>query len=87
MPEVTIYTSDACGYCVRAKRLLERKGVDYEQIHIARWDGEARMRLAELTGRHTVPQILVDGEALGGYDDIKALDDMGRLDAILGVAA
>jgi glutaredoxin 3 len=87
MPKVTVYTSDACPYCVRAKRLLDAKGVDYEQIHLALWDAEARVRLTELTGRRTVPQILVEDTPLGGYDDIKALDDAGRLDDLLGVAS
>ena len=87
MRKVTLYTSDACPYCVRAKRLLDAKGVDYEQIHLALWDAEARVRLTELTGRRTVPQILVEDTPLGGYDDIKALDDAGRLDDLLGVAS
>lgn len=82
-----MYTSDACPYCVRAKRLLDAKGVEYTQIHMSLWDSEARVRLAELTGRRTVPQIIVDGTPLGGYDDIKALDDAGQLDALLGLKA
>ena len=87
MPDITMYTSDACPFCIRAKRLLDAKGVEYEQIHLSLWDGEARVRLVELTGRRTVPQIIVDDRPLGGYDDIRALDDAGRLDAILGVGA
>ncbi len=80
-----MYTSDACPYCTRAKRLLSAKGVDFEEIHMGLGDVDARMRLAELTGRMTVPQILVDGTPLGGYDDIKALDDRGELDTALGL--
>jgi glutaredoxin 3 len=86
VPHIRVFTSDACGYCVRAKRLLAHKGVDFEEIHFPRHDMEARMRLVELTGRYTVPQIIIDGQPVGGYDDIKALDDAGRLDPLLGLA-
>jgi len=86
MAKVTLYTSDACPYCIRAKRMLDAKGVEYDQVHLALWDAEARIRLSEITGRRTVPQILVGETPLGGYDDIKALDDAGRLDDLLGVA-
>lgn len=86
-PTIQMYTSDACPYCQRAKRLLTSKGVDFEEIHLGLGDFEARQRLAELTGRRTVPQILIDGRPVGGYDDIKALDDAGELDPLLGIAA
>lgn len=86
-PRITMYTSTACPYCMRAKRLLDAKGVDFEEIHMGLGDFEARRRMAEVTGRMTVPQILVDGRPLGGYDDIKALDDRGELDDALGIAA
>ncbi len=86
-PHVRIYTSDACSYCVRAKRLLTQKGVDFEEIHFARHDVQARQDLVALTGRYTVPQILIDDRPVGGYDDIKALDDAGVLDPLLGLAA
>ncbi len=73
-------------YCVRAKRLLTAKGVDFEEIHLGFADREARVRMSEVTGgRMTVPQILVDDLPLGGFDDIKALDDRGELDALLGI--
>ena len=86
-PNVRIYTSDACSYCVRAKRLLTQKGVNFEEIHFSRSDFQARQDLVALTGRYTVPQILIDDRPVGGYDDIKALDDAGALDALLGRAA
>ncbi len=85
-PHIRIYTSEACSFCVRAKNLLTRKGVDYEEVHLSRSDFQARQDLVQLTGRYTVPQILIDDTPVGGYDDIKALDDAGRLDAMLGVA-
>lgn len=86
-PQITMYTSVPCPYCTRAKRLLGAKGVDFEEIPLGRGDVDARRRLAEMTGRMTVPQILVDDRPLGGYDDIKALDDRGELDGLLGIGA
>jgi glutaredoxin 3 len=85
-PHVRIYTSEACSFCVRAKNLLTGKGIPFEEVHFSRGDFQARQNLVELTGRYTVPQILIDDHPVGGYDDIKALDDSGRLDAMLGVA-
>lgn len=84
MPNVVMYTSEVCPYCTRAKRLLERKGVRYEERMIG-LTPQARQMLVDLTGRMTVPQILVDDVPLGGYDEIAALDRDGRLDPILGV--
>lgn len=83
---IRIFTSDACSFCVRAKNLLTRKGVDFEEVHFPRHDMQARRDLVELTGRFTVPQIVVGDRPIGGYDDLKALEDAGRLDALLGVA-
>lgn len=85
-PKIRIFTSDACSFCVRAKNLLTQKGVEFEEVHFPRHDMEARRRLVELTGRYTVPQILIEDRPIGGYDDLKALDDAGRLDPMLGVA-
>jgi glutaredoxin 3 len=84
---VRIYTSDACSFCERAKRLLAQKGVMFEEIRFARHDYAARQNLVDLTGRYTVPQVLIDDRPVGGYDDIKALDDAGDLDGLLGIAA
>jgi glutaredoxin 3 len=85
-PRILIYTSDFCSYCTRAKNLLRKKGVEYEEVHLDRADMQSRMDLVELTGRYTVPQILIDDRPVGGYDEIKALDDQGRLDPLLGLA-
>lgn len=86
IPHVRIFTSDACSFCVRAKNLLTRKGVPFEEVHLARHDMQARQDLVSLTGRYTVPQILIGGRVIGGYDDLKALDEAGGLDAMLGAA-
>lgn len=79
---VRIYTTPYCPYCVRAKRLLERKGVLYEEIDVAN-DDQARLELAERTGRRTVPQIFIGEEHVGGSDDLHALEQQGKLDAML----
>jgi len=79
---VKIYTTPYCPYCVRAKRLLERKGVPYEEIDVAN-DDEARVALEERTGRRTVPQIFIGEEHVGGSDDLHALEQEGKLDGML----
>jgi glutaredoxin 3 len=82
MPKVTLYTKDYCPYCVRAKRLLDKKGIAFEEVNVEGRD-ELRVWLVEATGQRTVPQVFVDGRALGGFTDIDALDRQGRLDPIL----
>jgi glutaredoxin 3 len=86
MAKVHIYTSDACGFCSRAKALLNSKDVDYTETHIGLGDMDARRTLAELTGRFTVPQILIDDQPIGGWDELSALEREGRLDYLLGAA-
>ena len=82
MKPVKIYTTPYCPYCVRAKRLLEKKGVSYQEIDVAE-DDEARVRLAEQTGRRTVPQIFIGEHHVGGSDELHALEQDGKLDALL----
>lgn len=82
MPKVKIYTTNYCPYCVAAKNLLSKKGVVYEEINVE-GDAEKRRWLAETTGRTTVPQIFIEGTPVGGFDDIKALDQNGDLDKLL----
>ncbi len=82
MPAVQIYTKHGCPFCVRAKALLDRKGVAYQEIDAEGRD-ELRIWLAEETGQKTVPQIFVDRRSLGGFSDIDALDREGKLDPIL----
>ncbi len=80
MPEVTIYTTRWCGYCTRAKALLDSRGIPYEEIGLDD-DPAFRKRLFDLTGGWTVPQILVDGKPIGGYVELWRLDREGRLAA------
>ncbi|MDE1148739.1 MAG: glutaredoxin 3 [Azospirillaceae bacterium] len=87
MPRVEIYSSPYCPYCHRAKRLLDAKGVAYEEIDVIANPGRKPEMIQRADGRTTVPQIFVDDEGLGGCDDIHALDRAGRLDAKLGLSA
>jgi glutaredoxin 3 len=82
MPKVQLYSKQRCPYCVRAKGLLDRKGVPYEEIDVEH-DEARRAWLVEATGQRTVPQVFVDGRSLGGFSDIDALDKAGELDPIL----
>ncbi len=86
MADITMYTRAICPFCSQAKRLLDSKGVDYDVVRLSLFDPNARVRLAELTGRYTVPQIVVDQQPIGGWDQLKALNDAGQLDELLGVA-
>lgn len=81
-PKITIYTTTYCPYCARAKRLLQRKGVAFEEIDAER-DPALRDWLLEKTGQATVPQIFAGERSLGGFSDLDALDRQGKLDAIL----
>jgi glutaredoxin 3 len=74
-----MYTTAWCGYCVRAKALLQSKGIEFEEINLDD-DAGFRQKLLELTGGWTVPQILIDGEPIGGYTELWQLDKSGRLD-------
>jgi glutaredoxin 3 len=79
---VEIYVTDYCPYCVRAKGLLKRKGVAFEEYDVT--DNSAkRAWLVEKTGQRTVPQIFINGVSVGGSDDIHKLDREGKLDSLL----
>jgi glutaredoxin 3 len=83
---VVMYTTAVCPYCVRAERLLEAKGVtEIEKIRVD-LDPEQRMLMMQKTGRRTVPQIYVGDTHVGGFDDLYALDQAGRLDPLLNGA-
>ena len=87
MARVEIYTKYGCPYCSRARRLLDDKGVDYEEYEINSEPGRRDQMLERSNGRHTVPQIFIDGRHVGGSDDLAELDRAGRLDAMLEGAA
>jgi glutaredoxin 3 len=83
MTRVEIYTRIFCGYCARARQLLESKGVDYEEYDITMDAAKRAEMLHRAPGRTTVPQIFIDGRHVGGSDDLYALDRDGRLDPML----
>ncbi|CAK0743365.1 glutaredoxin 3 [Azospirillaceae bacterium] len=87
MAEVVIYSSPFCGYCIRAKQLLDRKGVAYQDIDVIADPSRRTEMVTRAGGRHTVPQIFIDGSHVGGCDDLHALEAGGRLDALLGTAS
>ena len=82
MKPVKIYTTQMCPYCVRAKKLLQKKNVPYQEIDVS-WDDEARMQLMQSTGRRTVPQVFIGDTHVGGSDNLYALEQRGELDALL----
>ncbi len=82
MADVVIYTTPICPYCVRAKSLLKQKGVEWKEIDVSRDDNE-RMALMARTKQRTVPQIFINGQHIGGSDDLYALERAGKLDALL----
>ncbi len=82
MAKVIVYTTNFCPYCTRAKRLLASKGVDYEEIDVTDQD-EVRAELVRNTGRRTVPQIFINEASIGGFEELKELDDRGELDVLL----
>ena len=85
MADVTIYSSDWCPYCMRAKALLRKKDVTFNEIVV---DGHSDLRaeMAALAGSNSVPQIWINGEHVGGCDELYALERAGELDALLARA-
>jgi len=84
-PKVEIYTKMYCGYCFRAKRLLTDKGVEFTEYDITLGGPKRDEMLERAPGATTVPQIFIDGKAIGGSDDLAALDRAGKLDTLLGL--
>lgn len=84
MPKIVLYTTAICPYCMRAKSLLKRKGVEFEEFRIE-GDRERMREMIQRSRRNTVPQIFVDDYHVGGYDDLAELDMMGQLDPLLGL--
>lgn len=84
MPEVLVYSTAVCPYCVRAKQLLQRKGVAFREIMVDR-DPEQRAHMERISGRRTVPQIFIGERHVGGSDELHALERSGELDALLGI--
>jgi glutaredoxin 3 len=84
---VEIYTKFACPYCVRAKHLLDSKGVQYSEYDVTMGGAKRAEMVARAPGAQTVPQIFINDVAIGGSDDLRALDAQGKLDSLLGVGS
>lgn len=82
MVKVRVYTTRWCGYCIAAKRFLDRRGVAYEEIDVSR-SPAMRQWLLEVTGRRTVPQIFIGDRSIGGYTDLVALERANELEPLL----
>ena len=83
MANVLVYSTQVCPYCVRAKQLLESKGVTYEEVRVDLDQAKRQEMLDKSNGRRTVPQIFIGDTHVGGFDDLKALQDRGELDSLL----
>ena len=81
MARIRVYTTRWCGYCDRARALLQERGLEFEEVALDD-DPAFRATLVELTGRWTVPQILIDGTPIGGYVELSELDRRGLLDGL-----
>jgi len=82
MAKVVMYTTQSCPYCVRAKALLRHKGVAFDEIDVGA-DDALRDKMVEASGRRTVPQIFINEEPIGGFEELRALDEQGDLDRLL----
>jgi glutaredoxin 3 len=87
MSKVEIYTQAFCGYCSRAKKLLDDKGVAYEEFDVMAEPARKKEMIARAEGRTSTPQIFIDGKGIGGSDELRALDRSGELDRLLATAA
>lgn len=83
MQPVEIYTSPLCGFCHAAKRLLKQKGVNFSEINVLAQPARKSEMMKRANGRHTVPQIFIGKTHVGGCDDLYALEQAGKLDALL----
>jgi glutaredoxin 3 len=82
MRQITVYTTDPCSFCARVKELLSARGFEFAEINLSK-DPVGRAELVRLTGMMSFPQVLVEGELLGGYAEVHAAAESGRLDELL----
>jgi glutaredoxin 3 len=82
MSDVTVYTTEPCAFCARAKGLLKARGVQFAEINLSK-DPEGRAELARKTGMMSFPQVIIDGELIGGFTEVQAAAESGRLDELL----
>ncbi len=82
MSEITVYSTEPCSFCARVKGMLEARGVEFSEVNLSK-DPQGRVELASRTGMMTFPQVLIDGELLGGYAEVQEAMESGRLDELL----
>lgn len=80
--KITVYGSESCSYCLAARMLLKKKGLDYEDVLITR-DADLREKMERLSGKSSVPQIFINDRPIGGFDELYTLDQSGELDRML----
>jgi glutaredoxin 3 len=85
MSQVTVYTTEPCGYCRVAKALLNKRGIAFEEINLAK-DPEGRAELVRRTGMMTFPQVVIDGKPIGGYQELARADRAGELSGLAAAA-
>jgi glutaredoxin 3 len=85
MPRVTVYTTEPCGYCRTAKALLQKRGIAYEEINLAK-DPSGRAELVRMTGMMTFPQVVIDEQPIGGYQELVQADRAGRISELAEAA-
>jgi glutaredoxin 3 len=82
MSEVIVYSAEPCSYCARVKGLLQARGVPFTEVNLSK-DPDGRVQLANRTGMMTFPQVLIDSQLLGGFSEVQAAIESGRLDELL----
>jgi glutaredoxin 3 len=82
MSKITVYTTDQCSFCVRVKALLSARGAEFTEVNLSK-DPDGRVELACKTGMMSFPQVLIDGELLGGFAELQAAAEDGRLQELL----
>lgn len=82
MGQIVVYTTEPCSFCARVKGILSSRGAEFAEINLAK-DPAGRVELAQRTGMMTFPQVLVDGELLGGFKEVQDAAENGRLDDLL----
>jgi glutaredoxin 3 len=80
--QIVIYTTATCPYCLNAKKILDQKGLKYTEISVDKSE-EKRNEMIKLSGKHSVPQIFINGKSIGGFDELAALNSSGKLDNLL----
>jgi glutaredoxin 3 len=82
MSEITVYSTEPCSFCARVKGMLTARGVEFSEVNLAK-DPQGRVELASRTGMMTFPQVLIDGQLLGGFAEVQDAIESGRLEELL----